>query len=306
MSDFTIDVGFNTEELKSATSGMGGGTSAGGGGESGGGFGGFAKAIKAGLMATGIIGILMNLKVILEIVGFAIAAISSILGLLLVKSLEYFKNFYSDIERNSTIMAIKLNNGILSAVEWLANALRYVFTFGNQGLGTDKQFEIGRYSEEIILEGFDELRKVEQQVKEGAASFSDLLAANIAYTDSWSNAFMTKDEFAVIKQIKDESNMTFADTFGLLETAGTDLASVVEFGSANVNASADSAFMAIGSMFQSLKAKAESLEAKEKYDSKFNGLEVKSNDTKSWFDKILDFGSSTQKTQRDIRNSGSI
>ena len=251
MGDWNIDVGFNTEDLKSATSGSSGGGSSGGGNA-------FASALKG----TGLVALLMSLKPILDIISIAINFIGGLVALLVVKFLDWSKNYFSEFEKNNLILAMKINNGIVSAIEWLANAIRWVFTLGTQGLGTDDQFELGRFQEDIILEAFDAKEAVKQNVEAGIESVDELVTAQREYEQAFKDSFMTNAEFEAIKQIKDQNNTSFKEVLISLETAGQVVGLAVDSGATQVVSFTDRAMGALSDALEYVEEQANKLRKK--------------------------------------------
>lgn len=205
MGDFNIDVGFNTNELKAATAGASGsGGGAGGTGSSSG----FAKAIKAGLMATGIIGILMNLKPILETIGFLVGVIGSFMGFLIAQLIQFIIPFFKDPFRALMQLGIFIVNGIITGIEFLMNAILGVLTFGKVGGFGENKIELPRFQEEIILDAYDKVTEVSDALAMGDATASDLRDAQADFRASFLNSFMTASEFQDFKISQEEKLST--------------------------------------------------------------------------------------------------
>lgn len=284
MADFNIDVGFNTEELKEATKGAatGGGTGAGIRGE------GFAKGLKTALSATGIIALLASMKTILESISFILAFISSVIGLLVVKFLDFAIPFFVDSERNSVKQGIAIVNGFLTGVEFLVNTLAAIFTLGKVGVGENK-IELPRFQEDIILEGFDNLRKAEENLDLGIGSLDDVIRAQKDYTDAVIDSFLTQGEFDAIKKVKDFNNETFKETLLILNSAGEDVGTAVDSGATQVISFTDTAFSAMSKALKHIEDKANEFTGSGSTSEEGDFVRFKADEKKSIFEKNLDF-----------------
>lgn len=287
MSDFTIDVGFNTDELKEATKGASGGE----GGQSGAGkSSGIKSAFKAALVGTGVIALLKNLKSILEIIGFALAVISALVGLLTVKLLEWTKSYFGEFERNNLKIAIFTANAIIGAIEFVVNA---IIGLSNLFIPKGKEFEnveLPRFQEEIILESFDALQQVKTNVEAGIKGVDELTQAQKDYEESFIDAFLTESDFEAVKQIKEMNNITFQETLSLLDSAGQDVNSAIDSGSTQVINFTDSAFNAMAKALQHMEDKAKEFTSGRTKESKGgNFVRFKADEKKSTFEKNLDF-----------------
>lgn len=145
MPDFSIDVGFNTKGFEDAVKGNGNGTpdaGVGGGADSGtGGMGGFGKGLLAALKASGIIALLMNLKVIVDLLGGILGLVSLGVTLFLKKIYEFFQ----DPTRGLLNFGIFLVNGFLTGLEFLIKKIP----------GVESDFELGRIRPDIVGQELD-------------------------------------------------------------------------------------------------------------------------------------------------------
>ena len=120
MADFNIDVGFQTKAFTDAFKGSGSGVDSGTGGvNAGAGTSGIGKGFLTALKATGIIALLMNLKIIVDLLGGMLAILN--LGVLLF--LKGMFEFFKDPARGLLQFGVFLINGFITAIESLANLL---------------------------------------------------------------------------------------------------------------------------------------------------------------------------------------
>lgn len=212
MADFTFDVVFNVDELNKNISGVsGGGSQAGTGGL--GMLSNIAKGFKLALTATGIIGILTNLRVVLDTIGFVLGIISSLLGFVVAQLIQFIVPFFKDPTRALLSLVVYLINGIIGGIEFMLNALLGALTFGKVGGFGENMIEIPRLQEEVVLSAYDELKRVLQD--ESNASADDITDATRNFTMSFINGFMTDEElqqWKIDNQTKLDKTKTATDS----------------------------------------------------------------------------------------------
>ena len=209
--DWNINVGFNTQELANATGGgAGGGT---GGSANNKGVETVAKGVKGGLLASGFS---KMLGLIGAMVG-PIAFLAGILGAFVVLFVQWGIPFFRDAERFMLRIAIFTANAIITAIEALTNVIIAGFNiFLPSALEVDS-VELPRFREEIILEAFDAFKEAERN---GVATAEQIEQAQDAYHDSILDALLTTAEFANVKQLSEDAQISMIQAASSFDDLG--------------------------------------------------------------------------------------
>lgn len=115
----TIDVGFNTDQLKDAVSGGIGGGAGGAQNQKNNIAGGFTTALKG----AGVLAILSQLKVVMESISFVLNIISSLISFIVVKMIQSVFKFFEDPVRGLLGLGIFIVNGIIENINNVVKAI---------------------------------------------------------------------------------------------------------------------------------------------------------------------------------------
>jgi len=172
-NDFNIDVGFNTKGFTDMFGKGGAGTVDSGVGAGPNGTSklssGIGKGLFTALKATGIIALLMNLKVIVDL----LSGILGMINLLVLVGLKGMIDFFKDPVRGLVGLAVLITNGFLTGIEALIN-----FLPGVSGV------EIGRFRTDIMDEN---------------------IAKGMEIGEALAESFMLEDEYQKAKQAQVEA-----------------------------------------------------------------------------------------------------
>lgn len=210
--DWNINVGFDTSKFGVGTPvGQSVGGNTGGGGSNIGDT--IGKGFKAGLMATGIIGFIMNLKPILETISFLLGIIGTFLGFLIGQFVAWIIPFFKDPVRNMIGLAVTIVNGITTSLEYLLNAILGTLTFGKVGGFGENMINLPRLNEDAILAAYDNLKLIEDAFKAGKVDAEVLDQAQSDYTSAWKFIYENGEARAV------ETEDLFLGMFAIVDKA---------------------------------------------------------------------------------------
>jgi len=222
MADWTLEVDMVTSQLEDAIGREqvgGGGTGAGADQQQQENT--LASGFSKGLKFAGIIGILSQLKVVVDVIGFTMGILSSLISYFVITFIQNVVGFFQDPVRALLGLGVWIVNGIINGFESLANVIAPSF------LQPEGGFDFGRLDSEQILAEYDarqaELKAVNENLNGIVKDAGDVAYSGDVMVKASSSALSSVTN--AMKQIeKAWANLDSSKSKGIY-TSGTDVAS---------------------------------------------------------------------------------